>query len=579
MAYGRKEIERRLSKAVQEQTPDILPQILAARKTERGKVIDMTQALQNQKNNNKKKHTIRNLAIGAAAALVLAIGGFAGYQYQFAVDTAVSIDVNPSIELEVNRQEKVLKANPLNEDAKTLLDGMELEGTNLKTAVNAVIGSMVQNGYLTADANSILLTVDNDDEARREALQKELTEGVNDSLKQLSLDGTVFSQSLQGNDELKALAAQYGISEGKARWIQMLTQADASLKADVLAELSINDLALLAEARNLSGDYVGTADETGYIGTEKAKEIAVTKAGGGEVTSLEMDIDDGRMVYEGELVKDGVEYDFDIDALEGTVIKWEKDGVAEITTAPDGLISQDKAKEIVLNKIPGATITKLELDEDDGVWIYDGEARLGQTSYDFEIKAADGTILEWKSESKNGTASSGNTTSSSSGSSSSASTGSSGTTTSKPSTSKPSSSTSAITKEQAKSLVLKKIPGATIVELSVDYDDGRKVYEGEAYLNTSEYEFEIDASNGNFIKWKEEKQENTGNASSLISAEKAKSIVLAKVPGATVTDLELDEDDGGYYYEGEARKGSMEYEFVINAVNGSIVEWEADRED
>ena len=582
MAYDRKEIERRLSKAVQEQTPDILPQILAARKMERGKVIDMTQALQNQKNNNKKKHTIRNLAIGAAAALVLAIGGFAGYQYQFAVDTAVSIDVNPSIELEVNRQEKVLKANPLNEDAKTLLDGMELEGTNLKTAVNAVIGSMVQNGYLTADANSILLTVDNDDEARREALQKELTEGVNDSLKQLSLNGTVFSQSLQGNDELKALAAQYGISEGKARWIQMLTQADASLKADVLAELSINDLALLAEARNLSGDYVGTADETGYIGAEKAKEIAVTKAGGGDVFSLEMDIDNGRMVYEGELVKDGVEYDFDIDALEGTVIKWEKDGVAEITTAPDGLISQDKAKEIVLNKIPGATITKLELDEDNGVWVYDGEAKLGQTSYDFEIKAADGTVLEWKSESKNGTASSGNTTSS--GSSSSGATGSSGTTTSKPSTSKPStskpsSSTSAITKEQAKSLVLKKIPGATIVELSVDYDDGRKVYEGEAYLNRSEYEFEIDASNGNFIKWKEEKHENAGNASSLISAEKAKSIVLAKVPGATVVDLELDEDDGGYYYEGEARKGSMEYEFVINAVNGSIVEWEADRED
>lgn len=216
MAYSRKEIENRLSKAVQEQTPDILPQILAARKTERGKVIDMTQALQNQKNNNKKKHTIRNLAIGAAAALVLAIGGFAGYQYQFAVDTAVSIDVNPSIELEVNRQEKVLKANALNEDAKTLLEGMELEGTNLKTAVNAVIGSMVQNGYLTADANSILLTVDNDDEARREALQKELTEGVNNSLEQLSLSGTVFSQSLKGNDELKALAAQYGISEGKA---------------------------------------------------------------------------------------------------------------------------------------------------------------------------------------------------------------------------------------------------------------------------------------------------------------------------------------------------------------------------
>ena len=562
MAYSRKEIENRLSKAVQEQTPDILPQILAARKTERGKVIDMTQALQNQKNNNKKKHTIRNLAIGAAAALVLAIGGFAGYQYQFAVDTAVSIDVNPSIELEVNRQEKVLKANALNEDAKTLLEGMELEGTNLKTAVNAVIGSMVQNGYLTADANSILLTVDNDDEARREALQKELTEGVNNSLEQLSLSGTVFSQSLKGNDELKALAAQYGISEGKARWIQMLTQADSSLKADVLAELSINDLALLAEARNLSGDYLGTADETGYIGTEKAKEIAIEKAGGGEVVSLEMDIENGRMVYEGELVKDGVEYDFDIDALDGTVIKWEKDGYDGSSTAPSSLIGKEKAKEIVLNKIPGASITKLELDEEDGIWLYEGKAKLGETVYEFEIKADDGSIMEWKSESKNGTASSSSSSSSSSGGTASS-----------------SSSSSAITKEQAKSLVLKKIPGATIVELSVDYDDGRKVYEGEAYLNTSEYEFEIDAATGNFIKWKEEKHENTSNASSLISAEKAKSIVLAKVPGATITDLELDEDDGGYYYEGEARKGSVEYEFVINAVNGSIVEWEEDSED
>ena len=57
----------------------------------------------------------------------------------------MSIDVNPSIELEVNRQEKVLRATPLNDDAQTILDGMKLEGVNLKTAVNAVIGSMVQN--------------------------------------------------------------------------------------------------------------------------------------------------------------------------------------------------------------------------------------------------------------------------------------------------------------------------------------------------------------------------------------------------------------------------------------------------
>ena len=151
MALDKKKIEQRLCQAVREETPNLLPQILSARNMEKGTVIDMTQALQNQ----KKKHTVRNWAIAAAAALVLAVGGFAGYQYQFAVDTAVSIDVNPSIELEVNRQEKVLRATPLNDDAQTILDGMKLEGVNLKTAVNAVIGSMVQNGYFTDEVNSI----------------------------------------------------------------------------------------------------------------------------------------------------------------------------------------------------------------------------------------------------------------------------------------------------------------------------------------------------------------------------------------------------------------------------------------
>ena len=170
MAYTKKEIRRLLASAVEEETPDVLPQILSARNQERGKVLSMTQAVQNQQ---KKKHTIRNWAIGVAAALVLAAGLFGGYQYQsqFAVDTSVSIDVNPSIQLEVNRQEKVLSANPLNEDAQTLLEGMELEGTNLKTAVNAVIGAMVQNGYLTDDTDSILLTVDNADAAKGEAEQ------------------------------------------------------------------------------------------------------------------------------------------------------------------------------------------------------------------------------------------------------------------------------------------------------------------------------------------------------------------------------------------------------------------------
>lgn len=577
MALDKKKIEQRLCQAVREETPNLLPQILSARNMEKGTVIDMTQALQNQ----KKKHTVRNWAIAAAAALVLAVGGFAGYQYQFAVDTAVSIDVNPSIELEVNRQEKVLRATPLNDDAQTILDGMELEGVNLKTAVSAVIGSMVQNGYFTDEVNSILLSVDNDDEAKRVALQEELTQGVNESLQQLSVNGTVFAQSLNSSAELKALAEQYGISEGKAYWVQMLTAADSTLSADVLAKLSINDLALLAEARNLKYDYVGTANDTAYIGLEKAKEIAIAKAGGGDVVSIELDVEDGVMVYEGEIVYNNVEYDFDINALDGTILKWEEDRNG-VNIDTSNVIGEARAKEIILAKAPGAEITKLVLDEDDGILYYEGYARVDGKLYEFEVKADDGVIRKWELDDDS---SNNNYTGNSSGNSgNNSNNNNNSTSTPKPTaTPKPTTAPStSISMDEARTLVLKKVPGATITKIELDYDDGRKIYEGEAYKDGYEYEFEINASTGKFIKWEQDwdddhhDDDHHGSTSGLISAEKAEQTVLNKLPGATIRSMELDEDDGYYCYEGEAYQNGVEYEFVIDAYSGKILEWERD---
>ena len=62
-----------------------------------------------------------------------------------------------------------------------------------------------------------------------------------------------------------------------------------------------------------------------------------------------------------------------------------------------------------------------------------------------------------------------------------------------------------ITLEQATQLVLERIPGASASDVRIyqEQDDGRTVYEGEAYYNHTEYEFEI-SSNGEFLKWGED---------------------------------------------------------------------------
>ena len=64
----------------------------------------------------------------------------------------------------------------------------------------------------------------------------------------------------------------------------------------------------------------------GIISREEAIEKALEKAGGNAVlVKIELDRDDGRIVYEGELRDGRIEYDFEINAETGKIVKWEKD--------------------------------------------------------------------------------------------------------------------------------------------------------------------------------------------------------------------------------------------------------------
>lgn len=59
-----------------------------------------------------------------------------------------------------------------------------------------------------------------------------------------------------------------------------------------------------------------------------------------------------------------------------------------------------------------------------------------------------------------------------------------------------------ISVSQAKSAVTSSHPGAKITEIELDFEGGKYVYEGEAYLNGREYDFKVDAKTGSLIKWK-----------------------------------------------------------------------------
>lgn len=65
------------------------------------------------------------------------------------------------------------------------------------------------------------------------------------------------------------------------------------------------------------------------------------------------------------------------------------------------MISEEAAKKIALQEVPGATtehIKLFKLDTNDGIRTYEGTIVYENNKYDFEIDTNDGTILEWDME-------------------------------------------------------------------------------------------------------------------------------------------------------------------------------------
>lgn len=65
------------------------------------------------------------------------------------------------------------------------------------------------------------------------------------------------------------------------------------------------------------------------------------------------------------------------------------------------MLTEQEVKQIVLEKIPGATeddFKKFKKDSDDSIIEYEGEIHYDGIEYEFEIHAYDGTVLEWDEE-------------------------------------------------------------------------------------------------------------------------------------------------------------------------------------
>ena len=395
-------MEQRLASAVEKTAPNDVNGVLSRCDERKGTVIPMT-----TKKTTKKRWT--TLA-AACLALVLLGGGGIFYQQAHAVASVVSLDVNPSIELKVSKSEKVLVCTPLNEDAKAILadmgDGADLKGAKLDVAVNAIVGSLVRNGYLNSISSAIMISVEDNDTARAEKLQRELTSTVDGVLQTSEAKASVLTQTLTQDAGLAQQARENSISTGKAALVNRVLVLNPALKFDALAKLSVEELKDLAEA----------GAPAMPIGTDKAMDIAAAafgKASTAKMAYSEVDpeLDESPAHYEVEIrSQTGEEFEYKVDAYTGAILESKREAadgtevpvVQPSKPAASGDIGYAKAKSVALNHA-GVSEGKaydmdIELDDEDGRLVYEVEFKSGGMEYSSEINAATGAILKHEAE-------------------------------------------------------------------------------------------------------------------------------------------------------------------------------------
>lgn len=508
---------------------------------------------------DEKKKTVvwYKPVLAMAMALVLFFSGMTYNNFVNAISSRVSLDVNPSIEIDLNKNDKVVQVLANNDDGIKILDGMDLKGSDIKVTLNALIGSMVRQGYLSEIRNSILLSVDSNDQEKAKTLEEELLKEIEKILGTNEFKSSVLAQTVNEDEKLKALAKEYSISQGKVQLIQEVMEESPTYKFADLAKLSINELNLLKKTTSETITVTGEASDMAYIGKEKALEAALKDAGvskaDAKIIKIELDFDDGYMIYEVDFNAGNTEYEYEIDATTGKVLA--KD-VEQIQTAVVPTPTQAPASTPKPTVAPSQTATPTPT-----------QAPASTTPKATPVPT-------------------------------------------------PVPEPSVISQDQAKANAFAHVGvnAGSVSALTVEYDRDDGKYDVDFNVGSTEYDIEVNAYNGQIIKVEKDidddyvapqqqapaptpKQAATPVPTpvptvapapaptpvpqpSIISQDQAKNIALGHAGvGSSVAELKVEYDGEDGKYDVEFKSGGYEFDYEINAANGSIMKAEKDKDD
>ncbi len=376
------------------------------------------------------------------------------------VDSLVYVDVNPSLLIKVDKDEKVIEIVSQKSSDKAIIDALgDVKSKTIDDVMQLLIHELVNQGYLNEKMPTVLVSVMNGNQDIANRQMKAIDRIIEGYFSESETNPLIVNQRFERtSDDIVKQAETLQISESKLMFVKRVHELIPSLNIEELAKMSMNEMIELLLDSEVDLDSIDSRLNSIRLDREQNKEPEIPIIDDEDIIEIPI-VDD-----------DDIDGDDDIDDNDDDTEVIEKPQ-PNLPTTPMYL-SLQSARNMVTNRF-GGVIQKIEYHYDDNNPLYKGEALKEGFKVVFELNARTKTWGKWSVDDDSQYTEYGSRYRSSN------------------------------LMDQAVNSVISRSGQSTtfIQKIEFDWDETKPMFKGEAFYLDTKIVFEMDATNLSFEKF------------------------------------------------------------------------------
>ena len=248
----------------------------------------------------------------ALCVLALCVGLWSYFQF-FQVYSVVDLRVNPAFAIELDRRDQVKAVNALNEDAAPILEGRSYRGWSLEATVEALLDDLWAGGYLDGGGAQVDVAVNSKSADHGRVLREEVEALIDAKLSSLAEGAEKAPETEPPTDTIP-------VTTPPAATTPAATTPAAATPA-------VPTPAVPSQAPSAPPPVSDPPAASGQVlGWDQVQAIVTGRLPDAVFEEIQLDEDDDRLIYEVKFWDAaGEEYEAELDAYTGEILKWERD--------------------------------------------------------------------------------------------------------------------------------------------------------------------------------------------------------------------------------------------------------------